>query len=427
MLTRVASVGHIAEVILVRNEEGIAAKIPSPVSDGFSAYMRGRLAEDIPMYAERIDAESAVAHHLGATLALDSCYGVTPSEKANSIRKGLSACGVYHRHLSRLLFSREGEGSGLPSLVVTGGLVEPGAALATLRLAGEGISILGGRGLTPERGIPGGLTSGLSEEEIKRLREIAESLLQFAIGLEDGFLRSAALWVKGEGFEVPIPSLALVDEDGKSSLFDGELRLVDPDGVLIARGTEDVLSAIEGTPYRVGVLARLNVAGGIPTQKGEEALERLWDGLGAPPIHRVSAGYWGTVVELIEAAEVLIEALAGMTPGDDDLRTPLDEPGEGVGAIESADGTLIHRYSLDPDGIVEEAEVILPAEGRRAEVETGLAVALGEAGEIDEPLIERIELVIRAFQPALVPEAPFPLRITLRGEDGGVIEEWRRG
>jgi len=432
MLTRVAPVGHLAEVILVRNEEGIAAKLPSPVSDGFSAYMRGRLAEDLPMYAERIDAESAVAHHLAATLALDSCYGVVPSAKASSIRRGLSAAGFYHRHLSQLLFSREGEGCGLSSLVVAGDVVEAEAAFSALRLAREAISILGGRGLTPERGIPGGMTSGLTEVEIGRVREIAEALLRFAIEVEEGFRETMVEWVMSEALSLPLPSLAIVDEDGKSSLFTGELRFVDPKGSLVVAG-EDVLTLIDGDgpslsdPYRVGILARLNASDGISTPKGQEALERLWNALGRPPIHRISAGYWGTVVELIEAAETLRDSLEGVTPGDEDLRSSLAEPGEGIGAIESADGTLIHRYVLDPEGIVQRAEAILPETAIRAEVEVGLALALAGADDVDDPLIDRIESVIRAFQPAFVPDASFPLRVTLRDEDGTAMKEWRRG
>jgi len=426
MPAKVAPIDHLAEVVLTRNGEGLAAKLPSPALDGFSAYVYGRLAEDLPMYAGRIDGGIAVAHHLGATLALDSCYKAAPSEKANAIRAGLSACGVYYRHLSRLLLSREGEGIGLSSLFVTGDVVDPQSALSALRLAGEGIAILGGRGLAPERGIPGGMTGGLSEEGIARVKEIAESLLEFAVGVEEGFRQRTAEWVLSEGLTLPMAALAIVDERKKSSLFTGELRLVDPDGKEIARG-EAALSSIREIPYRVGALARLNAAEGIGTPLAQEGLKRLFDALGRPPIHRVSAGYWGMVVELIGAAEALITAVDGISPGDADLRSSLDEPGEGFGAVESADGTLIHRYALDPEGIVEEAEVILPKEARYAEVNAGLTIALAGAGDIDDDLLNRIEAVIRSFQPAFVPDAPLPLRITLRGEDGGVLEEWRRG
>jgi len=426
MLTRIGPIDHISEVILTRNGGRIAAGLPSPSPDGFSAYIRGRLAEDLPMYAERIDAGIAVAHHLAATLALDSCYGATPTDKADSIRRGLSAAGFYHRHLSRLLFGREGEESGLSALAVTGKAVDPEAGFSSLKLAREAISILGGRGLTPERGIPGGLTGGLSEEEIGRVKEIAESLIEFAVQAEEGFRKRAAEWVMNEDLTLSIPSLAIVDGFGKRSLFTGELRLVDPDGKEIARG-EGVLSLIKDTEYRVGPLARLNAAEGGTTPLAKEGFERIFDELGGPPIHRVSAGYWATAVELIEAAEVLIEAVDAISPGDADLRSPLGEAGEGLGAVESPDGTLIHRYALDPEGIVEDAEVILPKEARYAEVNAALAAALAGAGEVDERLIERIEAVIRAFQPAFVPDAPFPLRITLRDEDGGVLEEWRRG
>ena len=423
---------HLDRVELVNGGELVASVSVPQAREGFSSYMRGRLAEDVPLYVQRIDAHCAVSQHLAAVRALDACYNASPPKGAIAIRRALAYAGVYYHHLEQLFFSRSSGDGGIAGLVRTDDELAAHDVLQALRRARDVVEILGGRGLTPERGIPGGVTVGIADEQLSLARDIASDLLGVALRSEEGFRAGGARWVEEQELSVPAYSLATVNDDGEASLCDGMLRIVDPKGSEVVTGDAiQVLSMMmewkEDAPLRVGPLARLNAASGASTEQARELQKHLFDALGTSPIHRVAAGNWAMVIELVEAAELLSSALAGLAAGDSQLHASLDEPGEGVGAIEGARGTLIHRYLLDAEGIVQEAQIVSPDSLMEADVNAALSSLIAESGpEVTDDTIERIVNTIGSYQPAYVPSAPFSLRIVRRDADGRVSQEWRR-
>jgi F420-non-reducing hydrogenase large subunit len=275
------------------------------------------------------------------------------------------------------------------------------------------------------------------------------------------FLEGQASKLKKDEVTLPVYSMGSVDVDGKSTLYRGEIRVVSPSGEEFARARpEEITSLIdyyiedggkarfpflkdvgwkgfvpgeESGVYQVGPLARLNACTGMPTPNAQEALEGLWESHGDPPVHKSSALLWGYIVELIQAAELLVLAIEELEPGEEGLRSPLGKPGEGIGVIESPTGILIHRYIVDPQGLIEDAEILLPEAANIVAINTALNQALednisdGTSLEKNKGLVlDQVEGILHSYQPNLSPEETVPFQVTLQNRGGEIIEKWRR-
>jgi NAD-reducing hydrogenase large subunit len=122
--------------------------------------------------------------------------------------------------------------------------------------------------------------------------------------------------------------------------------------------------------------------------------------------HGALATHWARMIEMLHAAEVIGEILAGDAVLDSELTTPAPayRPGEGVGVIEAPRGTLIHHYRLGDDDLVTWCNLIVSTtHNNQAMHQTVRAVAdrYFDGREVTEGLLNHIEVAIRAFDPCL--------------------------
>ena len=207
--------------------------------------------------------------------------------------------------------------------------------------------------------------------------------------------RTLALWKKTvDSFPDEIESFSnfptmycgLVGPDGSLRLYDGNLRFVDADGAIVADQVkpEDYATYIGeaslsdsylkapyykpiGYPegiYRVGPLARLNVADRCGTPEADAELAEYRERLGVGAGRRiVQSGFHYHYARLIEAMYAL-----------ERMRELLDDPAilgtkvrahagvnnlEGIGVIEAPRGTLIHHYKVNDNGAMTWANLIV--------------------------------------------------------------------
>jgi F420-non-reducing hydrogenase large subunit len=258
--------------------------------------------------------------------------------------------------------------------------------------------------------------------------------------------------------------MGMVDEAGRLAFLDGKLRVVDPAGeelarfapadwldhlaervepwtyakltFLKARGWKGLVEGAESGLYRVGPLARLNVARAMATNRAEQERQRMFDELGWPA-HQTLAFHWARLVEALQAAET-VELLSR----DPDLTTgevravpaPLPGPREGVGAVEAPRGTLLHHYAADQAGMLTAVNLVVASQHNAAPVQVSVRKAargLIRNGKVDDALLNLLEMAFRAYDPcnacashALPGE--LPLVVTLRGPDGEVRDVIRR-
>jgi F420-non-reducing hydrogenase large subunit len=159
--------------------------------------------------------------------------------------------------------------------------------------------------------------------------------------------------------------------------------------------------------------------------------ESYKDFFGGVPVHATFAYHWARIIEMLTAAEKAAESIRDPELMEGPLRSELGAPGEGVGVIEAARGTLIHHYQLDEKGIVTGANLVVATTHNIA----GISVSIKEMarsvihkGKVDQGILNRIEMSLRNYDPCLACAThalpgQMPLMVNVRDPSGEVIEQ----
>jgi len=161
-------------------------------------------------------------------------------------------------------------------------------------------------------------------------------------------------------------------------------------------------SSFQGRPFMVGSLARLAVNGDM--LDGAIAGVRQKFGLALPfrnPMDNNKAQALELVYDIRRALEVVDRILAeGLRPEDPVPVQP--KAGSGAAAVEAPRGLLVHSYSYDGQGRLTAADVITPTAFNASSVEDHLRRTVEQnAGESDEALTRKLEMVVRAYDPCI--------------------------
>jgi F420-non-reducing hydrogenase large subunit len=467
--------GH-GKILLYLDEDGGLrdAVLQVPELRGFERFCRGRRAEEMPQITERICGVCPEAHHLASAKALDDAFSAEVPEPARLQRELFYNAYIFSDHLLHLVFLG-GPDLFLPEdapkekrnvLGILEAHPELGKEVVRVRARAQKVlDLIGGKAIHPVFALPGGVAKPLSEEDREEIRGHTQAMVGLAQRMVT-FFHEAVLPDPGIQFlllaeeaQLPTHYMGLVDEEGAPNFYHGRLRVVSAAGEEIFCGdAREGLSLIdehaepwtyvkfpylkdpgwkgfsagEGSGiYRVGPLARLNVAERMATPLAQEEFERFLDHFQVRPVHATFAYHWARLVEMVQAAEAA-EALAeadALTGAE--VRGKLGRPGEGIGVIEAARGTLFHHYRLDEQGLVAWVNLVVATTHNAAAI--GLSVrqmaeALVKRGELDERLLNRVEMAFRAYDPCLACATHFlpgetPLVVEIYEPDGSL---WKR-
>jgi NAD-reducing hydrogenase large subunit len=314
------------------------------------------------------------------------------------------------------------------------------------------IAATGGRRIHPRLCVPGGVNQNLTIENRDGLRKEVDQIITWcgeAVTLHKSFIHAhEALYENFASF--PSSYMSLVGDDGVLDLYDGVLRAIDANGQTIFDGVapadyrhyliEEVRSwsymkfphirslGREDGWYRVGPLAQMNCCTSIDTPLAEAARREFMGRGRGGRVHSTLAYHWARLISMIHCAEKIKELLF-----DDDLQgTDLVVTGErrpeGVAIIEAPRGTLIHHYTVDDQGQVTGANLIVSTTNNNEAMNrsvTKVAVDYLTGAEITEGLLNHIEVAIRAYDPCLSCAThalgDMPLIVTLEDANGDVI------
>jgi NAD-reducing hydrogenase large subunit len=336
----------------------------------------------------------------------------------------------------------------------------PEAAVKGVRLRKFGqeiIKALGGKKVHPVFAIPGGVSDALSEEDRDRLLlgfEEAYGTYQVAMDLFKGWLDKHL----DEALSfATFPSLyaGLVDDRGNLALYDGQLRVKDDQGESLAQfDPANYLDFIgervepwsymkfpyfkpKGYPagaYRVGPLARVNVADAISTPRANEEFKN-YKKMSRNGIMEGSLLYhYARLIELLYALERAEELLKSDRICDTDIRVTVSPSREeGVGVIEAPRGTLIHHYQVDRHGTITMANLIVATGHNNIAMNhavTAVAKEFIHKGEVREGILNRVEGAIRCYDPCLSCAThalgQMPLKVQVLSSSGEVRNELQR-
>jgi F420-non-reducing hydrogenase large subunit len=225
--------------------------------------------------------------------------------------------------------------------------------------------------------------------------------------------------------------MGMVDKNNKVNFYDGDVRVVTPEGKEFARfrpgeylnhiaervepwsyvkfpylknvGWKGFVDGKDSGVYRVAPLARLNVADGMATPLAQAEYERMFTTLGGKPAHNTLAFHWARLVEALYAAERMLELAQDREITDPHIRNiPTATPDEGIGIVEAPRGTLIHHYKTDKNGIITEANLIVATVNNAAAICMSIEKAargLIKGGKVSEGLLNMVEMAFRAYDP----------------------------
>jgi F420-non-reducing hydrogenase large subunit len=440
--------GH-GKIDIFLNDEGNVdrAYFQVPELRGFERFAQGRPAEDMPQITSRICGVCPMAHHMAAAKALDELYRVEPPVAARLIRELIYNAFVIEDHALHFFFLAGPDfivGPKAPKaerniLGVIGKVgTEAGKEVIGVRKdLRDLITLVAGKVIHPVFGLPGGVSKPIAAEDQQRCVDAAERAVKLgrsSLDLFDELVLSNSEYmdvITSDAYTHKTYYMGQVDDDNKLNFYDGALRVVDPAGKEYAKftpseylnhiaehvepwsyvrfsflkniGWRGFVDGPESGIFAVAPLARLNAADGVATPLAQEAYEKFFDTLGGKPVHYTLATSWARLVELLYAAERMLELANDPRIVSPDVRTiPTETPTEGVAAVEAPRGTLIHHYVTDERGIIERANLIVATQNNSARIALSVdkaAKALISGGTVDDGLLNMIEMAFRAYDP----------------------------
>ncbi|MCK4482582.1 nickel-dependent hydrogenase large subunit, partial [Candidatus Bathyarchaeota archaeon] len=159
-------------------------------------------------------------------------------------------------------------------------------------------------------------------------------------------------------------------------------------------------------------LGRLNVADGMATSLAQEEYELMYKALGGKPVHSTLAFHWARLIELLYASERAVELCKDPEITSTKVRNSPGKPGEGVGIVEAARGTLIHHYVLDENALVKDVNLIVATTNNYPAICMSIrdaAKGLIHGGNVNQGLLNKVEMAFRAYDPCFACASHFAI------------------
>jgi NAD-reducing hydrogenase large subunit len=441
---------------------------------GFERFVQGRPYWEAPVIVQRLCGICPVSHHLAAAKAIDEIVGINDESlpvTAKLMRRLMHYGQVLQSHALHFFFLAA------PDLLL--GLNSDqgqrnifGLAASHLDLAKKGILLrkfgqeiiraTAGKKIHGISAVPGGIHKNLSQNErqffldgqevpsINTVIEWCEELLTFY----KNYHLSNRVWI--ESFLTqPLPSLSLIGSDGALELYHGRLRCTDIDGTLILndvdyhRYLEFYGEEVKDWTYlkfpfiksrgfpngsvQVGPLARINNCDFIETPKAQKALNDFRSINGRRSFKSLNF-HWARLIEMLHCAEKINDLLSDNQLQGNHLVDKKEFHPSGIGFIEAPRGTLIHHYEVDPSGEIKRCNLIVSTTHNNfAMNDAVMQVSKGVFNQAiknqEEPILNAIEVAIRAYDPCLSCAThalgKMPLKVQIM-KSGKLIDEFSR-
>jgi len=443
---------------------------------GFERFVQGRPYWEMPVLVQRLCGICPVSHHLAAAKALDVIVGagtgdgLTPTaEKMRRLMhygQMFQSHSLHFFHLASpdLLFGIDADPA-IRNII--------GVALKHKELAVQGvmmrkfgqeiIQVTAGKKIHGTGAIPGGINKHLTVEERDRFLKgpdplNADKMIEWSLQALEFF---KDYYKKNKDFidnfsVFPSNFLSLVRKDGAMDLYHGVLRAVDPSGkkILDDIDYQDYLKYIDEEVrswsymkfpylkeygkkdgwYTVGPLARLNTADFIPTPLAQKEFEIFRKASKGKPSCISMHMHWARLIEILHSAEMIKQLLSDPDIVEGELVVKGNKQSEGIGLIEAPRGTLFHHYEINGKDQIIMANLIVSTTNNNQPMNEAVSYIAGNymtrKREITEPMMNAVEVGIRAYDPCLSCAThafgQMPLEISLYDSSDNLIDIKRK-
>ncbi len=373
----------------------------------FEKFLEGRDYYDVPDVVARICGICPVAYQMSAVHALESVFDISVSPWTHAMRR-VMYCGEWlQSHSLHIHMLAAPDYLGFNSVIEMSAEYadEVRRGLKLQSLGNDLIALFGGRSVHPVGVCTGGFHRAPDEAVIEsilaRLREAvgdAEDLVTWTASLdlpdEEQDFVSVCL---RQAEEYPLIGRRIVSDRGLDiDIAEYEDHFSERQ---VAHSTA-LHCLLEGRPYLLGPLARLN----LNRDRLPPAVSAVMEATG---IRFPSRNMFHSIVaRAVEIHYAILEAirLLEKTSAPENSRVEFSpKAGLGFGCSEAPRGLLWHRYELDPAGRVKTARIVPPTSQNQARIEEDLRRSLEHLGLDKEEDVLRLhaEKVIRNYDPCI--------------------------
>jgi len=414
---------------------------------GFERFVQGRPYWEMPVLVQRLCGICPVSHHLAAAKALDVIVGAGTGEgltpTAEKMRRLMHYGQIFQSHSLHffhlaspdLLFGIDAD----PAIrnVIGVALKHKDLAVQGVMMRKFGQEIIqatAGKKIHGTGAIPGGIHKHITTEERDNFLNgpdplNADKMIEWSLSALE-FFKDYHKKNKDfvDNFSVfPSNFLSLVRKDGAMDLYHGVLRAVDPTGkkILDDINYQDYLKYIDEEVrswsymkfpylkaygkkdgwYTVGPLARVNTADFIPTPLAQKEFEKFKAYHKGKPSCMSMHMHWARLIETLHSAEMMKQLLNDPDIVEGELVVKGSKQSEGVGLIEAPRGTLFHHYEINGKDQIIMANLIVSTTNNNQPMNEAVNYIarnyMNKKREITEPMMNAVEVGIRAYDPCL--------------------------
>ncbi|HDH08306.1 MAG TPA: hypothetical protein ENG96_02360, partial [Gammaproteobacteria bacterium] len=373
----------------------------------FEKFLEGRNYYDIPDTVARICGICPVAYQMSAVHAIESIFEVEITPWTHDMRR-VMYCGEWlQSHSLHIHMLAAPDYLGFNSVIEMSAdyAYEVHRGFRLQSLGNDLISLFGGRSVHPVGVCAGGFHKAPSEEKmalmLARLHDAirdAEELVKWTASLdlpddEQDFISVAMRHAS----EYPLNGGRIVSDRGLDiGIEEYEKYFAEHQ---VAHSTA-LHSLLEGLPYLLGPLARIN----LNRDKLPQAVTSTMDATGITFPSRNM--FHSIVARAVEIHYVILQAarlLENYSKPEKPHVKVTAKAGIGFGCSEAPRGLLWHRYELDGMGQVKTARIVPPTSQNQARIEQDLRLSLEHLGlDKDEDVLRlHAEKVIRNYDPCI--------------------------
>lgn len=384
----------------------------------FEGMLRGRLIFEAQHITSRICGICACGHTLASIQAAEDALGITPTEQTIKLRKLLLHYEMLDSHILHIYLLVAPDLLGVKSFVplIKSHNEVVRRALRMKKTCNDLCDVLVGRHVHPISAIVGGFT------KLPRPKDL-DAMLDLLKGMRPDMDATVALvaTLKFPEFERDTEYVALVSDDSEYPLLMGDIGSTD--GVRMNKKdykkiiNEFIVShssakhaKLSRESYAVGALARFNLNSEKLHPKAKEVAAEV----GLTP--KCINPYLNTVAQLIESVHCLenaisiVEVLKSTSINyDEEIVIGLNEQhripvraGNGVGAVEVPRGILFHNYLTDENGIITNANCIIPTNQNTGNIEYDMMKLVPEIlDRSEEEMTLAVEMLVRSYDPCI--------------------------
>ncbi len=426
-MTHDIRVNHITRVeghgnIILNTKNGKIEELKLEIVESprfFEMMLKGRKYSEAPHITSRICGICAVGHTTASLKAVEAALDIVPSEQTVQLRKIVLNAEIIQSHVLHYYFLVAPDFFGVGSVIPLASS-HPDVVKRALRMkktANEVCEILVGRHIHPIAMAVNGFTKLPTKKELSRVKKILEDLIPDMDETVNLFLT-----LEMPDFRRKTEYFSLKDES-EYAFYDGKLVSTEGKSFEPNRYKDAIIEHVVGHStakhvrsdagsIMVGSLARINNNYENLCDEAKSAAERF--GL-KPPEHNPFMNNIAQIVETVQCVHHSINLLndllaKGIKNEKPDYKI---RAGKGVGAVEVPRGTLYHEYEIDDEGILKEANCIIPTTQNLANIEKDMEEFVPTIIDLPKDDIRlKLEMLVRAYDPCISCSTHF-LEVTL--------------